>query len=762
MLLSLLRKVLHRDQTSHTVDDVRTHIEAKAWDAARHAAEHLHPATPEREAIAGCLMAEIHFRQHRDEEAEQGFRHVLDSAPGFAEAHHGLSMLLAEQGKQESALEHAMFAKNLQPNEARYAAQLGYCYILMEAYPAAEAPLRHAVHLQPKDTQSWNNLGLVLRSKGDIANAKACFLQALAIDSHCLTAQDNLKRLDEELDAVGMVTLLQDNSVAGAENPDAQAAIAEIPEWQQVEDYAARGELAGALNQAEILQAEYPDSIAAALRMAQLYQQANDADSALDCLNRQQLLQPASTAVLTALGNLHMQYARPAQAVQAYEQAITHGLDTAQAHAQLGTALHACERYAEAQAALQTACALKPGDVTYRKHLAAAHIMACHYHAALDIYDQLLAEGSVQVGELLGNYATALAYVGRFDEALAHLDQIITQQTHDPGLRMMRALIHLLHGRYAEGWDDYQWRHMSYSRNFRTLPFEKWRGEDLHGKRIVVLAEQGLGDQVMFASCLPDLLRMGPERLVIEVIDRIAPTIARSFPECEVVATNQKKDLQWSAELGPMDYFVALGDLPRYFRRKVEDFPGTPYLVPDARKQAHWRARLEACGPRPWLGFSWKGGMELTRTKLRSLDITQLAPLLGAVSGQWVNLQYGEVHAPLDALRSLGHPCHHWPAAIQDLDEFAALISVLDGVVTVCNTTVHYAGALGVPVWILAPHIPEWRYGLHIQGLPWYASSRILRQAQAGEWAPVIDRAVQAVVTNSARPNNKDVTLQNQ
>lgn len=762
MLFSLLRKVLHRNPGAYAVDDVRAHIDSKAWDAAQHAVEHLHPATPEREAIAGCLMAEIHFRQHRDEEAEQGFRQVLDSAPGFAEAHLGLSMLLAEQGKQESALEHALFAKNLRPNEGRYAAQLGYCYLRMEAYPAAEAPLRQAVQLQPKDTQSWNNLGLVLRTKGDMANAKACFLQALAIDPHHPTTQSNLQRLDEELEAAGMTTTLQESAMSTLDHPEAQAAMAEVPAWSQVEACVAQGDLAEALNQAEILHAEHPHATAVALRLAQLYQKASDADSALDCLNRQQLLQPASAAVLTALGNLHMQSARPTQAAQAYEQAITHGLDTAQAHAQLGTALHACERYAEAQAALQTACALEPGDVTYRKHLAAAHIMACHYHEALDIYDQLLAEGSVQVGELSGNYATALAYVGRFDEAMAHLDQIITQQAHDPGLRMMRAVIHLLHGRYAEGWDDYQWRHMGYSRNFRTLPFEKWRGEDLHGKRIVVLAEQGLGDQVMFASCLPDLLRLGPERLVVEVIDRIAPTIARSFPECEVVATNQKKDLQWSAELGPMDYFVALGDLPRYFRRQVEDFPGTPYLVPDPAKQARWRARLQAHGPRPWIGFSWRGGVELTRTKLRSLEITQLTPLLGAVSGQWVNLQYGEVNAPLDALRALGHPCHHWPEAIQDLDEFAALISVLDGVVTVCNTTVHYAGALGVPVWILAPHIPEWRYGLHSQGLPWYASSHILRQARAGEWAPVVDRAIQAVVTHSACLNDKNVNLRGQ
>lgn len=746
MLLSLLRKVLHRDQAHYTVDEVRTHIEAKAWDAARQAAEHLHPATPQREAIAGCLLAEVHFRQHRDEEAEQGFRQVLDKAPGFAEAHHGLSMLLAEQGKHESALEHALFAKNLQPNEARYAAQLGYCYILMEAYPAAEVPLRHAVQLQPKDKQAWNNLGLVLRTKGDVANAKACFLQALAIDPHHPTTQSNLQRLDEELEASGMKTTLQESAVSALDHPAAQAAMAEVPVWSQVEACVAQGDLVEALNQAEMLHAEHPHATAVALRLAQLYQQANDADSALDCLNRQQLLQPASAAVLTALGNLHMQYARPAQAVQAYEQAITHGLDTAQARVQLGTALHACERYAEAQAALQTACALEPGDVTYRKHLAAAHIMACHYHAALDIYDQLLAEGSVQAGELSGNYATALAYVGRFNEAMAHLDQIITQQAHDPSLRMMRAVIHLLHERYAEGWDDYQWRHMSYSRNFRTLPFEKWRGEDLRGKRIVVLAEQGLGDQVMFASCLPDLLRMAPDRLVVEVIERIAPTIARSFPECEIVATNQKKDLQWAAELGPMDYFVALGDLPRYFRRKVEDFPGTPYLVPDPAKQAHWRARLQACGPRPWLGFSWKGGVELTRTKLRSLDVTQLLPLLGAIPAQWVNLQYGEVEAPLDTLRALGHPCQHWPEAIQDLDEFAALISVLDGVITVCNTTVHYAGALGVPVWILAPQIPEWRYGLHSPRLPWYASSHILRQAEAGEWAPVIEQATQEVV----------------
>eukprot|EP00456_Euglypha_rotunda_P066687 TRINITY_DN574_c0_g1_i4.p1 TRINITY_DN574_c0_g1~~TRINITY_DN574_c0_g1_i4.p1 ORF type:complete len:262 (-),score=36.33 TRINITY_DN574_c0_g1_i4:401-1186(-) len=244
----------------------------------------------------------------------------------------------------------------------------------------------------------------------------------------------------------------------------------------------------------------------------------------------------------------------------------------------------------------------------------------------------------------------------------------------------------------------------------------------------------------MFASCLQDLLSLKPSGVVVEMSHRVAPTIARSFPGCRILATKQERQLDWLKDCPTMDYYVPLADLPRYFRRSLDSFPPhNGYLVADARRVDYWRSRLLATGPGPYIGFSWKGGVESTRTTLRSIDAMAFAPLAAARPGTWVCLQYGAVNSQVEDARSRGFPVSYWPEGISDLDEFAALIAALDLVVTVCNTTVHYAGALARPVWVLAPKVPEWRYGANNRTLPWYPSSLIYRQHEAGDWKGVLD-----------------------
>jgi hypothetical protein len=167
---------------------------------------------------------------------------------------------------------------------------------------------------------------------------------------------------------------------------------------------------------------------------------------------------------------------------------------------------------------------------------------------------------------------------------------------------------------------------------------------------------------------------------------------------------------------------------------------------------AYWKNRMDALGPQPKIGISWRGGMEVTRKSVRSMALTDLLPLAETCDATFVCLQYGDVHSDLTEAVAAGFKAHYWPEAIKDLDEFAALISSLDLVITVCNTTVHYAGALGRPVWVMAPHIPEWRYGLHFDSMPWYPSSRMFRQPEAGNWSAVIRRISREMsIWNAAR-----------
>jgi hypothetical protein len=333
----------------------------------------------------------------------------------------------------------------------------------------------------------------------------------------------------------------------------------------------------------------------------------------------------------------------------------------------------------------------------------------------------------------------ALTNLGMHDEALPLLDAAIAANPRDATRRFLRSQIHLLNERFGLGWDDYAMRQISMARHLRTLALPEWKGEMLEGRRIVVLCEQGLGDQVMFASCLPDLLELKPARVVVEAVQRVAPTLARSFPQCEVVPSKQDVAMDWLRDLGDLDCYVAMGDLPRIFRREAADFPSRAgYLVADRQRVDHWRKVLSALGRRPKIGVSWRGGTQATRRVLRTMSVTDLLGAFDAVDVDLVCLQYGDVSSDLHEVKRTGIDLHYWPEAIEDLDEFAALISALDLVITVCNTTVHYAGALATPVWVMAPRIPEWRYGLHSRTLPWYPTSVMYRQATDREWGDVL------------------------
>jgi hypothetical protein len=393
-----------------------------------------------------------------------------------------------------------------------------------------------------------------------------------------------------------------------------------------------------------------------------------------------------------------------------------------------------------------------PDDDALQIQLVTSLANLCRYEEALALSERL-AERGIHVAST----GMILIFLGRNEEAQAWLDLQLQMQPNEPGSRFLRAQLRLSQLDFAGGWEDYQFRQLGDSRNLRVLPFPLWRGEPVAGRRMVVLAEQGLGDQVMFASCLPDLLAQQPAELIVEAHHRIAPTLARSFPACRVIASSQNKSLDWVRDCGAVDFYVPLADLPLHLRRHVDEFPAhRGYLRADPGRVAHWEARITAAsappGPgqarRPRIGLSWRGGTEGTRSFIRCVDPAWMAALGRSVDADWVCLQYGDVGEELATARANGMPdLLHWPEAIDDLDEFAALVSGLDLVITVCNTTVHYAGALGVPVWVLAPKVPEWRYGLDNEVLPWYPSSRMFRQAALDDWPATLQRVEAALLT---------------
>lgn len=309
----------------------------------------------------------------------------------------------------------------------------------------------------------------------------------------------------------------------------------------------------------------------------------------------------------------------------------------------------------------------------------------------------------------------------------------------DPGnanARLCRGLYYLGAGIWREGWRDYEARRLQpdFSGRARGFHFPQWNGDvnALRDKHLLIVGEQGLGDEIMFANCFNDAARVPGISITIECAPSLQSLFARSFPFARVFSKQVDRPPFQALNETPPDFEIPSGSLPGIFRREGNgSFPKHDgYLKADPHFHM-WSTRQS-----PVIGLSWRGGHDLTRRAARSLTLAQLGPLFDAVPRAWfVDLQHDATPDELQHTR-LRH--FAWGKAFGTLDATASLIKACDLVISTCSTTVHLAGALGVPCWVLAPHVPEWRYGFFSEQMPWYPSVRVFRQRQHGNWTDLI------------------------
>jgi hypothetical protein len=274
------------------------------------------------------------------------------------------------------------------------------------------------------------------------------------------------------------------------------------------------------------------------------------------------------------------------------------------------------------------------------------------------------------------------------------------------------------------------------------------------GDRVLVTTDQGPGEQILFASLLPDLIRTGAE-LSVAGDDRLIPLLERSFPAVRFIGRAQPV-------AGSVDYQFTLPDAAKWFRTSFDSFPRLAgYLKPDPYTAGVLRRRYrEGTDTSPLLaGISWR---TVTGTKVsaqKTIPLDRWRSILTIPGVRFVDLQYGDAEQEVRAAESaFGVRVLKDPAvnATLDLDSLAAQISGLDLVITTSNTTAHIAAALNIPTWVLIPkgHGGFWHWFLDRDDSPWYPSVRLFRQNERGEWQPVLDKvaAELSALTEMRRP----------
>ena len=426
-------------------------------------------------------------------------------------------------------------------------------------------------------------------------------------------------------------------------------------------------------------------------------------------------------------------------AAAAYRQALEIEPGAVSAHYNLGILLHEIGEYVQAEEAFRNALQSDPEYIDARYNLGMALNNQDRVEEAATIYESTL-ELAPHHSNLRNNLGLTLQELGDLDAAMACFESAIAIDPTHGEARFNRSTVWLLRGQLSDGWDEYD--HRCETANHPTPRFDapSWRGESLVNKHITVFGEQGPGDVVMFAQCLADLVACaGTVSLRVEA--RLVALFKRNFPKCSVApyAAADGSEIHVDA-----DYVVQIGSLPRFYRRSEEDFRtvSMPYLTSDPQMAERWRRRYAEVGEGLVVGVSWRGGATTKEKKRRVMELGDWAPLLSRSGATFVSLQYGERASELASLRSThGITLHDWEDAVVDLDDFAAQIEALDLVISVANTTVHFAGALNKDVWTLAPAQPSWRWQLERNDSPWYPSMRILRQGWDEPWSAVLGRA---------------------
>jgi tetratricopeptide (TPR) repeat protein len=467
-------------------------------------------------------------------------------------------------------------------------------------------------------------------------------------------------------------------------------------------------------------------------------------EEAIESFDRAISLNPQFADAFLNRGNSLYRLERHAEAVASYDKALSLNRDLEGAWLGRGNVFIDLKRYDEAIAAYDKALSIKPDLAEAWLGRGNVFNNLRRYDEAIAAYDKALSIEPDLENAWFGR-GSVFCELKRYDEACAAYDRAISLAPDKADAYYNKALVKLCRGEFEEGWDLYEWRsqngeNIAALADLKSLQMSARQDRDvLVGKKVAILSEQGVGDEVMFSSILPDLLT-DAKTIYYEVDPRLTRLFADAFPDVTVVPRAANRSYLREQVF---DVVLQAGSLGYAYRRGAKLFPRVPYLSADPIRIDKWKGILaQEAGQRLKIGISWRGGTYKSRRDDRSIDLEQLAPLIQNVDRYFVSLQYGNVSEELARFNNAGtgKAVHCLLDDFNNFDDFAALVMALDLVISVQNTTVHVCGALGKTCWGMIPWRPEWRYGADGHEMIWYSSITLYRQKSAGHWGGLISR----------------------
>lgn len=527
--------------------------------------------------------------------------------------------------------------------------------------------------------------------------------------------------------------------------PMLQRAVAAL----QADDWKTGGEWASkALKRA-------PDSGFAWYLLGIAHERAGQFVGSLEAYEKALALLPTHAEIANDLGRLAFRMDMKPQAEKLFRHFLRVHPDNAEVISNLACAIRDQKRYDEAVDLLRGAIMDNPASAQLWNTMGTVVSEQGDFQNADIFFSEALRldPGFFRARYNLGNSRLAMADASGALEACEEALKHVTFGEERQMMLVAKASALLCLGRLGEGWDTYEARLHPEFHDCTHFLFEqpRWEpGMDLRGKSLLVVGEQGLGDEILFANVLPDIIEaLGPDgKLTIAVEPRLVPLFQRSFPEARVGAHATylvaAKTIRYAPFLlndqDSFELWTPIATLLRQYRRTLQAFPQAPgYMTPDPERVAHWRRVLETAPPGPKVGLLWKSATNKDGRKRFFSAFDDWAPVLQTPGVCFVNLQYGDCTEELALARErLG--VEIWtPPGIdlkQDLDDVAALCAAMDLMVGFSNATFNIGAACGVPSWLITNAASWTRLGA--RHYAWYPQVRTFSSEQYLNWGPIM------------------------
>ena len=672
--------------------------------------------------------------QGKPAEASTAFQRAVKLNDRSREAHYNLANSLQDLGRPADALEHYDAALRIDPAMAMAWNNRGMALRRLNRPDEAARSFDEVIRRNASFAPAHYNKGDCLAALRKYAEAIAAYDRAIALqpgfaEAHCNRAN--------ALMAMGRPS----DALSGYDR-----AVGLQPRFHQA--HLSRGIALAALGRSEDALASLSAAIAlvpayadAHYNRGKLLRELGRFDEAIQSYDEAIRLNPSHVEAHNNRANVLKELKLYAEALESVDRAIMLKPDFTEAYTNRGNILLRLDRLEEALASHDVAVRLDPGSADAHNNRGNALKDLNRLEEALASFDLAIAIRP-DFAEALSNRGNTLRELDRLPEATESFDRALALNPEEAGFRYNKAVVSLQRHFFREGFELYlsRWDSEDFEGRKPATQIPPWDGRQVEGE-LLLWAEQGIGDEVFYASMLT-LLDITQHRVTVSADRRLHPAFARSFPGISLIdrMRTAREIVGPFAAQAPM---ANLGHLLGVDAGQIARRPN-PYLLASAERKNQISADNPFLGKNLVCGLSWRSGNPRMGAN-RSLRLADLAPALGLSGVTFVNLQYGDVGCEIRETREqIGVEVHQLAGVdvFNDVDGLLAAIDLCDMVLTIDNVTAHLAGAAGKRSIVMVPKGKGryWYWGGEEQS-HWYPSLRLVYQATVGDWTPVITMA---------------------